>query len=564
MGTKETRTVTGRPKLYVGLQKLLTNERPTAGFGPRAGRFRRALIRIGNRTRVSACLPILVAIAGCSANPVTGEKELVLYSTEYEISTGENYYLPAQQAGGGRYVADPALSAYVASVGKRIAAVSDRTLPFEFVVLNDSTPNAWALPGGKIAINRGLLVELDNEAELAAVLAHEIVHAAARHGAQAMNRDLIFNLIQQAAVLSGKASDELLGVGRVAFHLVGQGYGRDAEREADYHSVRYMRAAGYDASAAVTLQEKFLALATSGERGWLSGLFASHPPSAERVANNRAASAAFPPGGDLGRARYQDRMAYLLDRRSAYEQADQANRLFEESPAGALRLIEEAVQAEPREARFHGIRGKVLARQGRLNDAVDAYGAAISRGADYFEHYLGRGLAYRFLDDRARARADLQRSIQLLPTALASYVLGDMMLAEGQRPEAKRLFESVGNASGPIGAAARENFVILDIADRPQRHILAKPFLDNGRIVVEIHNRTAHVLRDVALRIDADVNGTSISRRLPNLSLEAHARGVVDSGVYYRETDAIRVAAKVLRAVPVTEPREAWPYKAYP
>ena len=556
--------MTARPEPCVGFRELLTNKRHTTWTGPGAGRFQNALIRYGNGARASACLAILVVIAGCSANPVTGENELVLFSTEYEINTGENYYLPAQQAGGGRYTADPALSAYVASVGKRIAAVSDRTLPFEFVVLNDSTPNAWALPGGKIAINRGLLVELDNEAELAAVLAHEIVHAAARHGAQAMNRDLIFNLIHQAAALSGKASDELLGVGRVAFHLVGQRYSRDAEREADYHGIRYMRAAGYDASAAVTLQEKFLALATSGERDWLSGLFASHPPSAERVANNRAASAAFPPGGDLGRARYQGRMAYLLDRRSAYGQADQANRLFEESPADGLRLIEEAVHAEPREARFHGIRGKVLARQGRLIDAVDAYGAAISRGADYFEHFLGRGLAYRFLDDRTRAKADLERSIQLLPTALASYVLGDMMLAEGRRPEAKRLFESVGNAGGPIGAAAREDFVILDIADRPQRHVSARPVLDNGRILVEIGNTTAHTLRGVALRIDADVNGTPISRRLPNLRLEAHARRVVDSGLYYRDTDAIRVAAKVLRAVPVTEPREARPYRAYP
>ena len=84
---------------------------------------------------------------------------------------------------GGAYVVDPELNRYVREVGARLARASDRALPYEFVVLNNSTPNAWALPGGKIAVNRGLLVELDNEAELAAVLGHEIVHAAARHGA---------------------------------------------------------------------------------------------------------------------------------------------------------------------------------------------------------------------------------------------------------------------------------------------------------------------------------------------------------------------------------------------
>ena len=82
----------------------------------------------------------------------------------------------------------PELTTYVNEVGQKLAAVADRKLPYEFVVLNNSVPNAWALPGGKIAVNRGLLTELQNEAELAAVLGHEIVHAAARHGAKAQER----------------------------------------------------------------------------------------------------------------------------------------------------------------------------------------------------------------------------------------------------------------------------------------------------------------------------------------------------------------------------------------
>src|SRR4030095_12779353 len=93
---------------------------------------------------------------------------------------------------GGDYVMDPALTIYVQKVGNRLAEASDRKLPYEFHVLNNSVPKAWALPGGKIAVTRGLLIALKSESELAAVLGHEIVHAAARHSAQQMSRGMIF------------------------------------------------------------------------------------------------------------------------------------------------------------------------------------------------------------------------------------------------------------------------------------------------------------------------------------------------------------------------------------
>ena len=102
---------------------------------------------------------------------------------------------PSRQSQGGDYYLDQSLQTYVAGVGQRLAAVSDRPdLPYEFVVLNNDVPNAWALPGGKIAINRGLLVLLEDEAQLAAVLGHEIVHAAARHGASQMTRGTLANI----------------------------------------------------------------------------------------------------------------------------------------------------------------------------------------------------------------------------------------------------------------------------------------------------------------------------------------------------------------------------------
>ena len=161
----------------------------------------------------SAIFPLIILLLsimlnGCSTNPVTGKSELSLVSAEQEVAIGNKQYSPTRQLQGGDYVVDKSIQKYVASIGNKLAAVSDRKLPYEFRVVNDSTPNAWALPGGKIAINRGLLTELGSESELAAVLGHEIVHAAAKHSAKKLQRGL---LLQGALIASSIAlSDKLL------------------------------------------------------------------------------------------------------------------------------------------------------------------------------------------------------------------------------------------------------------------------------------------------------------------------------------------------------------------
>src|SRR5690606_34951515 len=112
---------------------------------------------------------ITTGLIGCAVNPVTGEQQLMLSGQVQDIATGAQHYKPSQQSQGGRYVVDPELTIYINQVGKKLAAVSGNPgLPYEFVVLNNDVPNAWALPGGKMAINRGLLVHLEDEAQLAA------------------------------------------------------------------------------------------------------------------------------------------------------------------------------------------------------------------------------------------------------------------------------------------------------------------------------------------------------------------------------------------------------------
>ena len=103
---------------------------------------------------------ITLALTGCGVNPVTGKKEMQLVSEQKEIEIGQQYYSYLIQAEGGEYTVDPGVNRYVADVGKKLAVVSDRPkLPYEFTVIDNNIPKAWALPGGKIAINIGLPIK---------------------------------------------------------------------------------------------------------------------------------------------------------------------------------------------------------------------------------------------------------------------------------------------------------------------------------------------------------------------------------------------------------------------
>ena len=184
--------------------------------------------------KLIAGLAIMAALPGCAVNPVTGAREFTIVSEAQEIELGTANYAFMQQAGGGEYDVDPILSRYIQGVGSKLAAVSDRPLPYEFVVLNSSVPNAWALPGGKIAINRGLLTEMKSEAELAAVLGHEIVHAAARHSARQMERGMLLQVaIVGTAIMTSDSDYANLAMGgaNVGAQLISQSYGRGAELE---------------------------------------------------------------------------------------------------------------------------------------------------------------------------------------------------------------------------------------------------------------------------------------------------------------------------------------------
>jgi len=373
----------------------------------------------------------LSLLLGCSQNPVTGKSELHFISENQEIAIGEENYEYMQQAEGGPYVAHPSIVRYVEKIGKKLAAVSDRpNLPYEFAVLDNSIPNAWALPGGKIAINRGLLVELHNEAELAAVLGHEIVHSAARHGAKAMER----YVLMQAGILGmsqllkdHKYEDTVIGGASMGAALVALKYSRGAELQADAYGMKYMAAAGYDVQAAVTLQETFLKL--SQERGstpferWLL----THPPSQERIEANEQTALSYPQGGFVGEKEYQKALEPLLAAKPAYALLDKGYEAFlQKNYTLARSLSEKGIEIEPKEAHLFNLKGKAEKHLGQREDARASFDQAIRLNPSYFDFYLQRGILEYEQRELTLARIDLEKSIELLPSEEAYYYLAQI------------------------------------------------------------------------------------------------------------------------------------------
>ncbi|WP_084005389.1 M48 family metalloprotease [Gilvimarinus polysaccharolyticus] len=404
---------------------------------------------------------LAILTTGCSVNPVTGQNELSLMSPAQEVALGAQQYTPSQQSQGGRYVVDPDLNVYVNKVGQKLAAVSDRReLPYEFVVLNNDVPNAWALPGGKIAINRGLLVLLGDEAELAAVLGHEIVHAAARHGAKQQTQGTLLNAGLMAAGVALASQDQqtaglavgALGVGAQAWQAR---YGRDQELESDQYGIEYMVRAGYDPQGAVELQKTFVKLSEGQQANWMESFFASHPPSQQRVEINKKL-AAQRPGGARNKTEYQRAIAQLKSDQSAYADYQKAlQALSAENVAEAKQLTDRALAKQPKENLFWELKGRIAANEKDFAGSEQAFSKSIAANPEYFRPYIYRALAYRQLDKPDASASDLDKSMQLLPTQIASFYLGEYALQKGDKQKAVAYFQQAVQGGGEIGQAAQ-------------------------------------------------------------------------------------------------------------
>lgn len=500
-------------------------------------------------------------LAACGVNPVTGDRELQWISTAAEIKIGQQNYLPARQVQGGDYIVDKELTRYVQNVMQRIAVASEqvnvdqnRKLPYEIEVLNSSVPNAWAMPGGKMAINRGLLLELQSEAELAAVLGHEIVHAAARHGAKAQERGMLLQggmLATQIAASGSQYGSLIAGGAAVGAQLVSTKYGRNAELQSDLYGMRYMVAAGYNPQAAVDLQQTFVRLSESRQTNWLDGLFSSHPPSAERVAKNRE-TAAILGGSELeyGRQSYASAISKLKRDKPAYDAHDKALEAAQGKDfQTAYAEIDKAIRLQPREAKFYGLKGDLALNDDKFETASAQYDRAIQLYPEYFAFHLHQGYAKRELGDKRGAKLAFEKSNSILPTPNAQNALGELALAGGDRQTAMQYFSSASQSNSPSGKAAMASMTRLDLPDNPSKYIESKLALgNNGNILIQVINRSAVPVTNVrVITAYFDGTGNQVSQ-----TQTMRVRGTLQPGkgttISTRLTDGAGLRAQVSQA----------------
>lgn len=229
----------------------------------------------------------LVFLAGCATiiNPASGRKEYLMISTQQEISIGEQVSAEIEKSY--RLSHDEAMIERVNRIGLRIAKVSDRQdLAYHFKVLDNKDTNAVSTPGGYVYVYSGLM-EKANDDELAAVIAHEVGHIAARHSVQAMQGNMATSLIAGLIFANLETKDEVKQGTAVALNLIMLGYSRGDELEADKLGVRYAYYAGFDPDGSATFLEKLQK--EQKENPLDKGLvyLRSHPLHSERIKNDR-------------------------------------------------------------------------------------------------------------------------------------------------------------------------------------------------------------------------------------------------------------------------------------
>jgi predicted Zn-dependent protease len=235
-------------------------------------------------------LAALSATGGCAGNPATGGADVVVTTQGREVTVSEQMHKQLMDEGG--YYDDPELQAYVRKIGQRLVANSDKpNKEFIFTVIDSPDINAFATPGGYIYINRGLMAYLDNEAELAGVLAHEIAHVTARHSARQQTAGITNQVLATTAYILTGSGDIADATNMYGTELV-RGYGREHELEADSLGAGYMHKSGYDVDALLEVigvlkdQEQFQrvrAKSTGRKVGTYHGLYATHPRNDQRL-----------------------------------------------------------------------------------------------------------------------------------------------------------------------------------------------------------------------------------------------------------------------------------------
>ncbi len=374
---------------------------------------------------------LLLLFVSCAINPVTGERELMLISERQEIGIGKEAAPSLNWGFGGQYH-DPALESYLNRIVNRIWQNSERPhLPVEFHIQNTSIPNAFALPG-YVAITRGLLSDLENEAQFAAIMGHETGHVMARHTAQRLTRSTLFQLglaAGETAFKGKKEADTLLTIGAIGGYLFLLKYDRGQEIQADRLGVKYIAKLGYDPNEALTAHS-VLEISVNNylerigksryEDSFITELLSTHPRTKVRFNEiqemiNELPSYSITGDGKFSK-RFQTALRKIKEINRIYFIYDEAENYYKKGNYKSAELrLNKAIRLNNEQSPFYNLLGFVRLKQKNYKGAERQFNKALSIDSGYQPSIYGLGLVHYYHKNYAHAIFEFKRSLILYP-----------------------------------------------------------------------------------------------------------------------------------------------------
>lgn len=408
-----------------------------------------------SRMLAAAAVLAALALAGCRTNPVSGDLELSLVPPEQEIALGHQTHPQVMYMYDGEYY-DPELNRYLGTIVMRLHRCSHRPqMPMEFTMINTSVVNAFATPGHVYA-TRGFLANLENEAQFASVMGHELAHVAAGHSAHQLSRDTLTGLAVGVAGIA--AGDSALGqlavtAGQASVVLMGLSYSREQERQADRVGTYYMALAGYDPREAISMQ-RILARLNKRPETTLDRYLSTHPQTPDRITgiesviiDKKLLTRGYIQGSGVYEERWHRRLRRLMRVNATFEHYDRGQKLLKEGDYGeALAAADTAIAAVEDQAQFHRLRGDALMELGRPREALPAYERTIALDRRYLPGNIGLGAALMGIGQYSRAEGQFLIVISSLPAhPIGWYGVGSARYGQ----------ERYGDAIGPLERAAK-------------------------------------------------------------------------------------------------------------
>lgn len=383
------------------------------------------------------------SLQGCAQSPVTG-RTIVVGMSEAQERQVDAQVAPHQFSQDLGAIQDDAVNQYVSQVGQRLQRLSHRPdMPYSYRVLNANYVNAYTFPGGAMGVTRGILADLNSEAELAALLGHEIGHVNARHAAQRQGQALVAQATVLGLNLAAQDSQwgQLVGLGsQIGASAMLASYSRDHEREADALGQNYLVRAGYPAQGMTALHQ-LLVNQEKAAPSLLSTMFSSHPMSSERrdtatrLASTRYAGSAQAP---VQRERFMDSTSSLRRLKptiTACQNGETA--MAAQSFAQAQGAFETALKHSPTDYASHFRMAQCLQAQKKTQEARrHAEQAQAIYPQEAQAHKLG-GVLSLSLRDPGAAYASLQQFDRRLPgDPGVLFLKGVALEGMGQRQQA--------------------------------------------------------------------------------------------------------------------------------